>query len=215
MAERVVMVGASGFGREALDVLEAMQAAGAAVDVLGVIDDRPSPENLQRLAERGVAYLGTITDWLADEPAAAAYVLGIGSPTVRRVLVEKLDAHGCRPFTAIHPGASIGSRATIGPGVVICAGAVISTNVRLARHVHVNPNATVGHDAVLGEFCSLNPGSVISGEVTIEPGVLVGASATVLQQLTVGADTTVGAAALVTKDVPSGVVVKGVPGAWG
>lgn len=214
MAERVVMVGASGFGREALDVLEAMQVAGAAVEIIGVADDFPSPLNLQRLGEREVAYLGTIDEWLAGEHREASYVLGIGSPSVRRMLVEKLDALGCCAFTAIHPNASIGSRAAIAEGVVICAGAVISTNVRLDRHVHINPNATVGHDSTLGEFCSVNPGGVISGEVTVQPGVLIGATATVLQQLTVGANTTVGAAALVTKDVPPDVIVKGVPGTW-
>lgn len=214
MTERIVMVGASGFGREALDVLEAMQAGGADIEIVGVLDDNPSPLNLQRLEERGVPFLGTITDWLADGERSEAYVLGVGSPAVRRLIVAKMDAAGRRPFTAIHPTASIGSRAQIGEGVVICAGAVISTNVTLARHVHINPNATVGHDSTLGEFTSLNPGSVVSGEVRVEPGVLIGASATVLQQLTVGADTTVGAAACVTKDVPSGVVVKGVPGTW-
>lgn len=213
MTERVVVVGASGFGREALDVLEAMQAAGAALEIVGVVDDQPLPLNLHRLSQRQIEYLGTIDDWLARD-GDEAYLLGIGSPPVRRMLVEKLDARSRRAFTAIHPNASVGSRADIAEGVVICAGAVVSTNVRLERHVHVNPNATIGHDSTLGEFSSLNPGGVVSGEVVIEPGVLIGATATVLQQLTVGADTTVGAAALVTKNVPSGVVVKGVPGTW-
>jgi acetyltransferase-like isoleucine patch superfamily enzyme len=42
----------------------------------------------------------------------------------------------------------------------------------------------------------------------------VGAAATILQNLTVGKSTVIGAGAVVTKDVPSGVVVKGVPGVW-
>ena len=37
--DRVVVIGASGFGRECLDVLDAMIAAGSPVDVLGVVDD--------------------------------------------------------------------------------------------------------------------------------------------------------------------------------
>lgn len=212
--ERVVVVGASGFGREALDVLEAMRGAGADLEIVGVVDDGISELNHQRLADRGVAFLGTLDEWLATSTDDQKFVLGIGNPKVRRRLVEKLDSHGFEAFTAVHPTAVIGSRHNFGEGVVVCSGAVISTNVSLGRHVHVNPSVTIGHDTVVQEFASVNPAAVLSGEVLIDTEALVGASATVLQQLTVGRGTTVGAGALVTKNVPPNVVVKGVPGVW-
>jgi len=214
--QQVVVVGASGFGRECLDVLEAMSAAGVEIDVLGVVDDAPSEVNLERLAARGVSCLGTVSQWLGSESAEAdkRYVLGIGDPSVRRRLVERLDDVGVLPFTALHPNATVGARAVLGDGVVVCAGATISTNVRLGRHVHVNPNATIGHDAKLGDYVSVNPGAVISGEVTIGDGTLVGANATILQGLDVGREAVIGAGSVVTRHVPSAVVVKGVPGAW-
>lgn len=215
MTDRVVVIGASGFGRECLDVLEAMKDAGTDLEIIGVVDDSPAPINLERLADRGVAYLGTREQWLATEGAPdARYVLGIGSPEVRRRIVAELDAAGLRPFTAIHPSATFGARCTLGEGVVVCAGAAISNNVRLGRHVHVNPNATIGHDADLRDFVSINPAVVISGEVVIGEETLVGAAATVLQGLTVGERTILGSGSVVTKHVPDGVTVKGVPGVW-
>lgn len=212
--ERIVVIGASGFGRECLDVLGAMSASGVPVHVVGVVDDGPSAINLKRLAARGVEHIGSLDDFIALGDRAIQYVLGIGHPGVRRRLVERLDCAGYTPFTAIHPSAILGSVPTLSEGVVICAGAVISTNVRFGRHVHVNPHVTIGHDAKLADFVSLNPGSVISGEVVVRSGTLVGASATVLQGLTIGSDTIVGAAALVTHDVPAAVVVTGTPGTW-
>ncbi|MCA0321957.1 MAG: acetyltransferase [Actinobacteria bacterium] len=212
--ERVVVVGASGFGRECLDVLEAMAASGSPVEVVGVVDDGPSELNMERLAARGVAYLGTVDEWLAGDAVTRRYVLGIGSPAVRRRLAARLEGTGARPFTAIHPSAVIGSEVEMGEGPVVCAGAVVSTNVRLGCHVHVNPSATIGHDAMLGDFVSVNPGAVISGEVVIGAETLVGAAATLLQGLSVGEGTIVGAGALVTKCVPAGVTVKGLPGKW-
>lgn len=212
--ERVIVVGASGFGRESLDVLEAMVAGGAPIEIVGVVDDAPAAINLERLADRGVAYLGTLDRWLAEGDRRVRYVLGIGSPAVRRRLVTRLDSAGFSPFTAIHPTATFGACTELQDGGVVCAGATISTNVRLGRHVHVNPNATIGHDAVLHDYVSINPAATISGEVEIGEETLVGAAATVLQNLRVGERTVVGAGAVVTKGVPADVVVKGVPGTW-
>lgn len=214
MTARVVVVGASGFGRECLDVVEAMQTAGADVEILGVVDDSPSEINLERLADRGIPYLGGLDSWLTTDPASTMYVLGIGSPRIRRLLVERLDASGINPFTAVHPSAVIGTQPVIGAGSVICAGAVVSTNVRLGRHVHINPSVTVGHDSALQDFVSINPAAVISGEVDVRSGTLVGAAATVLQNLTVGEDALIGAGAVVTKDVPRGVTAVGIPARW-
>lgn len=209
----VVVIGASGFGRECLDVLEAMIAAGSAIEVLGVVDDSPSVVNLQRLQDRGLNYVGTIADWLPHR-GNGRYVLGIGNPSVRREVANKLDAAGAQAARAIHPNATFGAETVLGDGVVVCAGSTISTNVRVGRHVHINPNATVGHDADLRDFVSINPAAVISGEVLVDSGTLVGAAATILQGLAIGAKTIVGAGSVVTKNVPAGAVVKGVPGVW-
>ena len=117
--QRVVMVGASGFGREALDTLEAMIADGASLEVLGVLDDQPSAINLERLEARGITYLGTLDDWLATDERDVQFVLGIGNPKVRRMLAEKLESAGLSPFTAIHPSANIGSVPSVADGVII------------------------------------------------------------------------------------------------
>ena len=78
--ERVLVVGASGFGRETLDVLEAMIAAGSDLEVVGVLDDNPSQINLDRLAARGVGYLGTVDGWLAGGERDVRFLIGIGNP---------------------------------------------------------------------------------------------------------------------------------------
>lgn len=213
-SERVVVIGASGFGREALDVLESMVTAGAEIDILGVLDDGPSAVNIERLAKRGVAYLGKIDRWLARGDPEARYVLGIGRPLIRRRVVGRLEQAALRPFTAVHPTATFGAQTQLSEGVVVCAGVAVSTNVRLGRHAHVNPNATIGHDAVLHDFVSVNPAATVSGEVEIGQETLIGAAATILQNLTVGERVIVGAGAVVTKHVPSDVVVTGVPGKW-
>ncbi|WP_423920290.1 NeuD/PglB/VioB family sugar acetyltransferase [Frigoribacterium sp. 2-23] len=200
----VVVVGAGGFGREALDVLEA-----AGRHVLGVVDDGPSELDVERVERRGYRLLGPVA-WLADR-RDVDHVIGIGSPAVKRHLDDALRDMGSRPTTVVHPEATIGSEVALGPGTIVCAGARLSTNVSTGRHVHVLANAAIGHDTSLCAHTSVNPAATVSGSVSVAAGVLVGAASVVLQGLTLGAESVVGAGACVVRDVPPARVVKGVP----
>lgn len=202
-----VVIGGSGFGRETLDALMSDPAAGPTC--LGVVDDAPTSITLARLADRDVPYLGTIRELISR--GAHHYTVAIGDPAIRARVVALVDAAGWTPRTIVHPSALLGSRTVVAAGSVICAGAVVSTNVSLGRHTHINPGVIVGHDSRLEAFTSINPGAVISGEVTIGSGTLVGAAATVLQGLSICGATVIGAAACVTKDVTRPGVLVGVP----
>jgi sugar O-acyltransferase (sialic acid O-acetyltransferase NeuD family) len=206
----LVVVGAGGFGREALDVVEAANAAGRGHQLVGVLDDRPSPANLQRLAERSVRYLGPVADWL-QAGHMADYAVAIGNPAARAAVVGRFERVGLSAATLVHPTATLGSRVSLGEGTVICAGVRVSTNTAIGRHTHLCAGVTVGHDTVLADFVSVNPAATVSGDCRVGAGVLVGAGAVILQGLCVGAGSTVGAAACVTRPVDAGAVVMGVP----
>ncbi len=211
MTERVVVVGAGGFGREALDVIEALIDAGKPIQALGVLDAAPRDADLDQLAARQIAYLGTEAEWLSSAVGDELYVVAVGAPAVRRRVVARFSDAGMCAATLIHPAAVIGSQARIGDGVVIASGVQVSTNVTIGDHVHLNPASVIGHDVTLSDFVSVNPGAIVSGNVTVARGVLLGAGSVVLQGLTVGAGATVGAAACVTKNVETGATVVGVP----
>lgn len=217
MSSAVVVIGAGGFGREVIDVIEAVNAARlgagdpAPWNLLGVVDDAPTPANLTRLADRSVAFLGSLEEFLATDRSGVAYAVGVGSPAVRRRIAQQCDDGGLAAATLIHPTVSTGARIRVGAGSVLCAGVRITTNVEIGRHVHVNLNATIGHDTVVGDFVSLNPLASISGDCVIGTGVLVGVAGVVLNGLRVGDDAVVGGSACVVKDVESGTTVVGVP----
>ena len=211
MPEAIVVVGCGGHGREVLSIIRAInEADGDPWKPIGFVDDSPSQINLDRVERLGVPYLGTVES-LRQAAATAFYVIGIGSPKVRALLAEKIDGYGLLAATLVHPAATVGADAAMSNGVVVFAGARVTTNVRLGRHVHLNQNATVGHDTVLDDYVSVNPLAAISGECHLEAEVMVGTTAAVLQGLRVGEGAVVGAGACVVRDVPAGVVVKGVP----
>lgn len=201
----LVVIGAGGFGRETIDVVRAINEVSPTWDLVGVVDDNPSPANLDRLARLDVPHLGG----LSTIPDGAAVVVAVGSPSTRRRIVASLSTHDFPSL--IHPSTLEGSEFRHGPGLVVLGGVSIGTNVTLGEHVHLNAHAVIGHDAHCDDFVSVNPNATVSGECTIGSGTLLGASSTVLQQVSIGPDATVGAGSCVLRDVPAGQVVKGVP----
>ncbi|MDG4766078.1 NeuD/PglB/VioB family sugar acetyltransferase [Solwaraspora sp. WMMD406] len=209
----IVIIGCGGHGREVLGIVTAINHAAAVPPwrVVGFLDDDPSPSHKERVDRLGVPLLGAVS-WLTTAVDPPDYVIGIGVPAYRRAVAERLDTAGTpAPVTLIHPAASVGADSAIGAGSVLFAGARVTTNVTIGRHVHLNQNCTVGHDTEIGDYSSVNPLAAVSGGVHLGAAVLVGTTAAVLQGLRIGAGATVGAGACVVRDVAPGVVVKGVP----
>ena len=205
MGSRIVIIGAGGFGREVLDIVEAL-ATSADLECAGYVDDGNVRGDL--LERRGMRHLG-VTD---DVPRLGLpYVVGIGSGAVRGRIVARLDATGCTAITLIHPAATVGGDVRVAEGVIIAAGARVTTNVDLGRHVDLHVNCTVGHDTVIEEFASVYPGATVSGNVHIGRTATIGTGANVLPGIRIGAGSFVGAGAVVTKDVAPGVTVVGSP----
>ncbi|MBE3074012.1 MAG: NeuD/PglB/VioB family sugar acetyltransferase [Actinobacteria bacterium] len=210
MSQRLVIIGCGGFGREVFSLVEAFGAVGGTWEVEGFADDAPSDLDLVRVGDLGSKVIGTVSD-LAERTSPFTAVVAVGSPQARIAITERLAGAPVTWAVLVHPHATIGARVGIGAGSIVAAGARLSTNIVVGRHVHVDQNVTVGHDCVLGNFSRLNPQACISGSVVVGEQVLVGANATVLPGLRAGASSIIGAGAVVVRDVPGSTVVKGVP----
>jgi len=121
----------------------------------------------------------------------------------------------------VEPGAIIRDGARIGKDCVIMMGAVINIGAEVGAGTMIDMNAVLGARAIVGRNCHIGAGAVIAGvleppsarPVVIGDNVLVGANAVVLEGVRVGRGSVVAAGAVVTKNVPAGVVVAGVPAA--
>ena len=202
----LVVVGAGGFGRECVDIVDALNDQGARIDLLGFVDDGKVDTDL--LDVLGLPYLGGTDD---VDLTWSRFVVGIGDGAIRERLTTKLSTAGLVATTLIHPSASIGRASTLGAGSVVAAGARITSNVCVGRGVDVHVNATVGHDTTVDHFVSVFPGATVSGNVNLADRVTIGTGANVLPGVRIGCGSFVGAGSVVTKDVADGTTVSGVP----
>jgi serine O-acetyltransferase len=115
--------------------------------------------------------------------------------------LARLVNHIGRALTAIdiHPGASIGRNLFIDHGFV-----VIGETAQIGDEVTIYQLVTLG---------GTNPTNGIAGKrhPTIGDGVIIGSGAQVLGPVTVASRARIGANAVVTKDVPEGATMIGIP----
>lgn len=201
---RLVIVGAGGHGREILDIVDAINAVSPTFDFVGFVDDGRTPGTLATPFDWPI--LGGID---VVPRLSAVFVPAIGIPEVRQRVVEALA--GVETVDLVHPLASMGSHVSHGPGLVMAAGARLTHNVRLGRHVHLNVNATVSHDCQVGDYVTVTPGAHVSGNVRLADRVWMGLGSSVIQGVSIGEDVVVGAGAAVVYDLPAGCTAAGVP----
>ena len=206
--KKIVVLGAGNFARETMDVLKAINDQQHQFDVLGYLDD--NPEKQGKLLN-GWPILGGI-DWLGQGKKQEVFsVCGIGEPHIRRKVIEKALSFNAKFCNVIHPNALMTEFVEMGEGIVITAGCILTCNIKIGNHVHLNLATTVGHDVVMGDFATTAPGVHISGNVNIGEGTYFGTGAVTVEKLTIGEWTIIGAGAVVANHLPANVTAVGVP----
>jgi serine O-acetyltransferase len=119
----------------------------------------------------------------------------------RLYFLARLVNHIARAWTAIdiHPGATIGRNFFIDHGFVV-----------------IGETAEIGDDVTIYQCVTLggtSPDNGVAGKrhPTLADGVIIGSGAQVLGPILVGTRARVGANAVVTRDVPEGAVMVGIP----
>lgn len=156
------------------------------------------------------------TTWLAARGEAAegvGFLVAVGGFHGRRrvELQESLSAQGLEPLVAQHRTAFVAPNASIGPGSQILAQSAVCVEASLGRGCIINTGATVDHQCRLGDGVHICPGAHLAGEVCVREFATIGTGACVLPGVRIGREAIVAAGAVVTRDVPDGGKVMGVP----
>ena len=205
---KIGIFGAAGFSRETADICIAVGYEQIVFVDIGVTSEScfgfPLVEEKQvtRLHEEGYHF-----------------VIGIGDNAIRKKIYHKFSY--LQYVNLVHPSVSLGrgqfQSLAVTTGNIIAAGVRFTNTIKLGNFGVYNLNCTIGHDCIINDYVNIAPGANISGNVLLKEGAYIGTNAAVLQgesiekKISIGKFSTVGAGAVVTKDVDANTTVVGIP----
>ena len=205
MKTDLFIIGAGGLGRE---VAATIKSLGFWKSVC-FIDDNIQPNT----KVNGLPVVGNLSYLLKVDRRVDVHI-AIGVPAIRKSVLDTISVNANLQFpNIIHPSVRIHdeTHVRLGRGNYLADGTIITTNVTLSDFNLINLMCTIGHDTVIGSNCSVMPSVNISGGAKLEDNVYVGTGVKLIKSTVLGEGCTVGAGAVVNKDIPAGETWAGVP----
>jgi len=180
-----------GYGGHAREVMAQMRKK-----LTCFVDDEYVCENTKPLSE--------------FDPKKYKVMVALGDSKKRFDMVQKLPKE-TKYFSWIHPTALVMKKIEIGEGSFIGANSILTTNIKVGKHAILNRSNHIGHDCVVGDYFSMMPGSIVSGNVKIYDCVYMGNNSCIKENLSVHSLSTIGMGSMVVSDINDNGTYIGVP----
>ena len=194
---RLIIIGAGGHGKVIADA-----ALKNGYTNICYIDDHATGDVM------GFPIIGTSADIERLNDGIADFIIGIGNNAVRKAIVEEYNVNW---VSIVHPSAQIAFNAEIGKGTAIMANAVVNVCATIGEHCIINTGAIIEHDNVIENYAHISPNVALGGTVRIGSLTHVGIGATVKNNTEICSDCTIGAGAVVVKNIKEPGTYVGVP----
>lgn len=201
----IIIVGASGFGREVLRLIENINEKLPTWKVLGFLDDNP---NALEGVECEYSIIGSIKDWQPKPNQWLACALAF--PEIKKRVVESLKERGASFAVLIHPNAVINPRSRIDEGTIVTNNCSISDNAHIGKFCTILGSG-IAHDASVGDYSTLSGHCQLNGHVEVGTMVYMGCGVLVAPSIKIGDGATVGIGSVVISKIKAGTKVFGNP----
>lgn len=203
----IIIVGASGGGRNILQLAKDCFSSQSGYTIKGFLDDNSTQLDKFDLEEK---IIGSVKDYEVQENDV--FLSSLGIPDVKKKLVESLEKRGARFISLVHPLAYVFPSAKIGKGCTLFPFSFLGPDAVLDDFSTLNVYSSCGHDSRVGKYTVFSPHAAINGFAVLEDEVFLGTHATVAPGKRVGKQSKLSAGAVVLNDIPSHSLVVGNPG---
>lgn len=203
--KKICILGAGGFGREVLCCLiDQIKTSNLKIEEIACFMVRDEEYNEQKIMGIDVIPQSSF------DPLMYNVVVAIGDPASRKSVVDSLPENTTY-MSIIHPSAVISEWVEIGEGCVITAGTILTCNIKIGKHAHLNLHTTIGHDCTMGDYFTTAPATNISGNCHFGDVVYFGTNSAIRQGISICNNVTIGMGGVVVKDITEEGVYFGNP----
>lgn len=200
--KKLIIIGAGGYSKSVLDSVDKNK-----IQMTGFIDEFSDKEE----------HLGysILCNKFADlkSPKDYVYFIAVGNNINRKRWYDLLKSHNLEIINVIDNSAIVSPNAELSKegGIFVGKRAIINSGAEIGYNCIINTGALVEHGCFVGNHVNVSTYSILNGDVKVQDGSFIGSSSVTIGQIEIGQWATVGAGAVVIRNVDSNTTVAGVP----